>query len=275
MKRALLIFFLAAGCGTTPAGPRIEHREPRVDSLRIEFEKQELVALTPVLYAVLRNPTATAVKATRITYEVQVEGAPTTRGELALDATAPPGSEVPLTLQAKAVTIATSAEEIVRLADKRALEVLFQGMVTLVGEDGKTREVPFSRAAQARTPRLPVISMQQVQISRAGEEIAITFSVGVDNPNPFEVPVAGLTCSLTVGGKIMSEPRTTARNDKLPRSASAVYDLPRIPLTLESFGPELPARVKAGDLDYAVSGELDLGTIKLPVQLTGPVPISK
>lgn len=262
----------ALACATpSPAPDQGDPAAPALRALKADIRDQTLTGLTTEVHLLLENPGPVEVTAASARWEVVMDGTVMARGETPLSATASPGGSAPIVLRSTPITVATTSAELQRRAEAKTLPVVWRGAVTASG-GGKTWTLDFSRATEARTPRLPVVTLQGYSVARGAEQgISLTFSIHVENTNAFEVPVSGLTCTLSVGGKSMGE-RATARNDKLPRSAAAVWDI-STPLNDETFGPDLARRIKKGDLDYEIEGTLDLGIIQLPVKLAGPLAI--
>jgi LEA14-like dessication related protein len=125
----------------------------------------------------------------------------------------------------------------------------------IVKGPGRTDEVPFARSRDVRVPRLPHAKFQEFEAGRYSEdEAGVTFHIGVNNPNPFEVKVTSIKYTVSIADKQVAEGEI-GKGDKISPSSTGVFDI-EAKITADSHGPDVKKLIKTRTLPYVIKGEL-------------------
>lgn len=89
----------------------------------------------------------------------------------------------------------------------------------------RTIELPFARAKEVRTPRLPHLKLIDFEAGRFSEnEVQAVFHVGVVNPNNFQISITGLDYSAQLAGKEVSK-NTVGAGERVSPASTGVFDV--------------------------------------------------
>ncbi len=155
----------------------------------------------------------------------------------------------------QATAYVASADEL-KAMDARGGSVLcaLRGKL-IVKSAGRTDEIAFARSRDVRVPRLPHAKFQEFEAGRYSEdEAGVTFHIGVNNPNPFEVKVASIKYAISIAGKQVAEGEI-GKGEKVSPSSTGVFDL-EAKVSAETHGAEIKKLIKARTLPYLIKGEL-------------------
>jgi LEA14-like dessication related protein len=118
-----------------------------------------------------------------------------------------------------------------------------------------------------RVPRLPKVSLPHVTAARhSPERVELTFSLGVTNPNPFEVRLTTLGYDFKLAGESLSDGSLGA-GARLGPSAQTRFDLSAT-LTPATH-PDAAKLIAGGRLPYEVTGEVVVGGFRRAYSLEG------
>src|SRR5205823_2986643 len=124
-----------------------------------------------------------------------------------------------------------------------------------VRHSGKLDLIEFARSREVRVPRLPHVKMQAIDGARYAEnEASLTFSLGVDNPNPFPIRLEGLDYKIAVAGKQLTD-GVLGRGEKVEPSSTGVFEV-QVAVNSDTFGSGVEKLIKTLKLPYEVTGEL-------------------
>ncbi len=166
-------------------------------------------------------------------------------------------------------------EEALKAMDARGGSLLLALRGTLFVKVGEqTFELPFARAKEVRTPRLPRLKLIEVQAGRFSEaEVQANFQLGVVNPNPFEINVTGLDYKVQLGGKEVSV-GTQGRGDRVSPASTGVFELTST-LNEETHGKEAAKLVKSKTVPWALSATLALPLFSETLEQTGDIKLTR
>jgi len=149
-----------------------------------------------------------------------------------------------------------SADEL-KAMDTRGGSLLcaIRGTLYVKGET-KSYEVPFARSREVRVPRLPHAKFQELEAGRYSEdEAGVTFHIGVNNPNPFEVKVTSIKYTVVMADKQVADGEI-GKGEKVSPSSTGVFDI-EAKISGETHGPaEIKKLIKGRNLPYVIKGEL-------------------
>jgi len=131
--------------------------------------------------------------------------------------------------------------------------------------------VDYARSREVRVPRLPHARFQEVDAGRyAEDEAGITFRIGVQNPNPFEVMVTAIDYKVEVAGKKISE-GTIGKGERVSPSSTGVFDL-ETKIGADTHGDaEVKKLIKSRKLPYVITGVLKADLFSEPFEFTGTI----
>jgi LEA14-like dessication related protein len=226
--------------------------------------EQNLTSFTVEARMNFQNPDASPLEIREANFEVSLDGTSMGKGHAALDQSVGPGDAQFLRIPAP-ITLATDEDSLKKWLAKgdQPISMVMQGTL-IINEQGVNREAPFTEVGELRAPRLPVPKMNDVDVGRYAEgELGISFFLGLENQNPFEVRIGSISYRASLDGEEVAAGMAST-GDRLPPSQTAEYEI-----------EAAKKSAKTSDMTYAVEGVIDLGVTKLPYHLTGPVNFSK
>ena len=263
MKRVLIgsVLVLAA-CKTAP--------EVVADVTPPSVPQEDFVVVTQSLTQVDIKYTGTIAAGTdpvtveKAAWEFVVDGTVKRAGETKLGLSAAAGANVDFTL-ADSLTYVKDEEEL-KAMDTRGGSLLLAMRGTLfvtipVAARGdqpaskKTVELPFAKAREVRTPRLPHLKMMDFEAGRFSEnEVQAVFHLGVVNPNNFQISITGLDFAATLSGKVVST-GTIGAGERVSLASTGVFDVTAT-LNEETHGKDATKIVKAAIIPYLLKSSL-------------------
>lgn len=255
---------LATGCASTPKGPPEPIRE-KAEVYRIEVRDQDFTEFTALAHIQL-PPGITPTKAH---WEI-LSGTPLTplaSGDSPIAAEDIPADGV---IQVGGRTAYTDDPDTLSelMAEEGSIPLVVRGHV-VAGDV----HYEFTRAGRLRTPRVPTITVRQVEAGAIPTEhrIGLVFFIRVDNPNSFDVPLENISYDLRIGGLEIDKGIVGTRR-MIPRGAAVEVDLP-VSLTEQNF-PEIEKYFRGdGQISYGMTGEVRLEMGRIPYELKGPIQI--
>ncbi len=263
---ALGLGFGLASCKTAP-----QVKAPgtfTVEPTGLKTTHQTLSSFTVTLSASVENPGKVPLTITGADYTLTVGGKVLRTGHAPLELTVAPTSSGQLSFPV-AVEYALKLEELQKLASTPTIDLLLGG--TIDGKLGtQAVQVPFSRAGQLRSPRLPTVKLGTPDAARQSlSEIAATFRLQVENDNPFPVKLDGLDYVLTVQGADVAS-GTVGDRTTVPPSSTQTWEVPT-DLTEKTVPGMTKAMKENNALDDHLKGVLHLGPVDVPVDLTSQI----
>lgn len=272
MKRALLAFVLVlAACKTAP--------EVVADVPPPTLPDQDFVVVTQSLTGVDVKYTGTVQAAgddlviQKAAWEFVVDGAVKRSGEATLNVTGRAGEQVKFELGESLVYV--KDEEELRAMDARGGSLLLAMRGTLFVKAGaQIFEVPFARAREVRTPRLPHLKFIEFDAGRFSEvEVQAVFHLGVVNPNPFQINITGLDYTIALAGKELGR-GTLGAGDRVSPASTGVFDITAT-LNEETHGKEAAKLVKSRVIPYQLNATLRAQLYSEPLENIGDIKLSK
>lgn len=266
MKRAIRLIIgsllLLAACKTAP-DVVAEVTPPSVP-------QEDFVVVTQSLTQVDIKYTGTVAAGTdpvtveKAAWEFVVDGTVKRSGESKLGLSAPAGQTVDFAL-ADSLTYVKDEEEL-KAMDARGGSLLLAMRGTLfvtvpVAANGdqpaskRTVELPFAKAREVRTPRLPHLKMMDFEAGRFSEnEVQAVFHLGVVNPNPFQISITGLDYAAQLSGKEVTK-GTVGAGERVSPASTGVFDVTAT-LNEETHGKDAGKIVKGLIIPYLLKSAL-------------------
>jgi LEA14-like dessication related protein len=262
-SKLTLALVLVAACATSkPPPPALPSDALQAQPLAVT--EQNLTSFTVEARMEFQNPDATPLTIHEATFEVSLDGTSVGKGRATLDQQVGPGESQFVRIPAP-TSLASDEATLKKWLDKgdQPIQVTVQGTLQIT-ENGVNREAPFTEVGELRAPRLPIAKMNDVDVGRYAEgELGISFFLGLENQNPFEVRVQSISYRASLNGQEVATGMAST-GDRLPASQTAEYEI-------EASSKDS----QTNSMSYAVEGVVDLGVTKMPYKLAGPVNFSK
>ncbi len=271
MRRALLLSLMVlAGCKTVEVKP--EAPPPVLNSEELQVTSQTLTnaSLRYVGSITAQEPGTSLVSAD---FELVVDGAVVAKGSHPLNLQLEEGKPSTFDFDETRAYV-KSADELKALDSKGgSLLTALRGTLKLKTPT-RSLEVPFARSREVRVPRLPHAKFQEFEAGRYSEdEAGITFHIGVNNTNPFEIKTDSMTYKVEIAGKQVAD-GVVGKSEKINGSSTGVFDI-EAKVNKDTHGAaEVKKLIKSRQLPYVISGQLKAelyeetfefkGTINLP-----------
>ena len=263
MKRTVVVMLLSlAACKSGP--------EVVADVTPPTLPQEDFVVVTQSLTQVDIKYTGTVTAGTepitidKAVWEFVVDGAVKRSGEDKLNLTAAAGENLAFELD-ESLTYVKDEEEL-KAMDARGGSLLIAMRGTLhvtvpVPASGDQKagtrsiELPFAKAKEVKTPRLPHLKLIEFEAGRFSEnEVQAVFHLGVVNPNNFQVSLLGLDYAVTLAGKEVAK-GTLGAGDRVSQASTGVFDITAT-LNEETHGKEATKIVKALVIPYVLKSSL-------------------
>ena len=224
----------------------------------------DLEGVTITLRYRLENRSDVGLDLRSLSYKLEIEGGPVAQGDLPSGLQIPPRAATPVAFPVRlrwravpgfAELLLTRAELAYRISGRAG-----------VGSPLGTVEIPFEHADRVPLPRPPALRLLGVRLrALSPSHLGLELRLGVDNPNPFPLPVGVLTYGLRVGGRDLlagGEHPLTA----VPPRGQAVVTVP-VEISLRGVTDAVAELLRGGALD--LSGLAGFGAARVPVQGEG------
>jgi LEA14-like dessication related protein len=240
-------------------------QRPTVSLRSVDLKEISFTGLSVDFVLAVTNPNPIGLDLARLVYQITVDGHQFVEGAAnqALHLPAEGVGEAHVPVSVKFVDLAESLEA---LFTKRTVPYTLAtrlGFGTPVG----VLEVPLSTSGTFPVPQLPdvhFVSAALGDLSLAGADLVV--QLGVRNPNSFAVPFGNLSYQLSVAGTPVISSGVPVGN--VGPSASSPVPI-RAHLDFLGLGLGLAHAVQAGGAEVALDGQLDLGSYKAPLHLSG------
>jgi LEA14-like dessication related protein len=246
--RTIAPTLLIALCACATAEVKPDAAAPVLDNQELVVLSQSLTEFNLKLVGKLKC--GDACTATHAKLELVVDGKVVSSAER--DLSTPAGDFV---LEQKSQYVA-SADEL-KAMDTRGGSLLaaLRGKLQ-VTQGGKPFTVDFARSHEVRVPRLPHVKFQELEAGRFSEdEAGVTFHIGVNNPNPFEIRVDSIKYEVNIAGKKIGE-GTIGKGERVSPASTGVFDL-EVKIDADTHGAaEIKKLIKSKVLPYEITGEM-------------------
>ncbi len=266
MRASLWACLLLSACATTEVKKAVP--PPQLVDQDLKVVGQTLTDFTVAVQGKVTSSEPVTLK--KASYELVVDGKVVSSGETAATGQAAPDAPGTFSVQQSGKLVANADE--LKALDGRggSLLIALRGKAFFEGPSGPVA-VDYARSREVRVPRLPHARFQEVDAGRyAEDEAGITFRIGVQNPNPFEVMVTAIDYKVEVAGKKISE-GTIGRGERVSPSSTGVFDL-ETKVSAETHGDaEVKKLIKSRNLPYVITGQLKADLFSEPFEFKGTI----
>ena len=200
--------------------------EPEVLTYDVEFQEQWLSGAKLNFPWSVKNPTAKPVTVTGITFKLAIDGEPDFKGSVDPKISIPPQGSVnqPWVLEAP---LATTDEALAARAGKTSLRFGMTATFTIASEAG-SQDYEAEWYGDIFPPQKPTITVEpQAAHGSTTSKFGITFTIVVNNPNPFPLPADGLDYLIEIAD-IKALEGTVAQNQKLSANADQEFEVTKM-----------------------------------------------
>jgi LEA14-like dessication related protein len=246
MRTARWLLLCLAACKTAEVRPDLP--APTLDNQELQVVSQSLTEFHLKLQGKLKcGAPCTTSKAK---YELVVDGKVASSGETPVSQ-----GEGDFTLDQTSKYVTTAEDLNAMDARGGSLLVALRGTLEVKRGD-RSFTVDFARSREVRVPRLPRAKFQELEAGRfSEEEAAVTFHIGVNNPNPFEIRLEEIKYELTIAGKQVGD-GTIGKGERVSPSSTGVFDIEAKVDAATHGGPEIKKLIKSKVLPYVLKGSM-------------------
>jgi LEA14-like dessication related protein len=276
MRTFLLLMCLSLAACKTVESVAVEVSPPTIGAeaqLAIANQSLTEVALKLTLPVAAG---AQGVTVDKLTYEFVVEEKVLKQGEQQIGRAIAAGTSGDVLLE-QSFTYVRDADAL-KAMDSRGGSMLMALRGTLfatvdTGAERKSVEVPFARAKEVRTPRLPHLKVLEPEAGRFSEaEVQAAFHLSINNPNPFQVAMTQVSYEISLAGKKVVE-GVQGQGEKLSPAAAGVFDVTAV-LSEATHEKEAKKIVKGLLVPYVVKAVLKTPLYEEPVEATGTIKLT-
>jgi LEA14-like dessication related protein len=259
MKRTLLVVVLAFGACKT--GPQVVDEVPPPTVAQEDFTVvNQSLTQCDVKYGGTIAAGGAAISVKKAHWEFVVDGVVMRSGDVGLNLSAAAGATADFSLQESLTYV--KDEDDLKAMDTRggSLLLALRGTLVVVVEatgavPSSTLELPFAKSREVRTPRLPHLKLIEFEAGRFSDvEVQATFHLGVVNPNPFQISLAGIDYGVKLGAKEVSK-GTIGAGERVSAASTGVFDVTAT-LNEETHGNGAAKIVKSLVVPYELKASL-------------------
>ena len=133
----------------------------------------------------------------------------------------------------------------------------------------------FEGERQVGLPVLPTVKLEEAQVANedAGKRGAAFFTIGIDNPNAFEITVDEFAWGVQIGDVQMTDPNKAVTEIVPPASVASFEDT--IQVSQDSYGPNVKALLSQPRVPYIVTGYMQIRGIQIPFRFVGEMEFAR
>lgn len=239
-------------------------QKPTVSMRSVDLTSLSFTGIGANFVMNVKNPNAIGINLARLGYQLNIEGKQLAAGQgnQAVSIPAMGQGEITLPVAIKFSDFVDSIEALFKKDNVAYNIALAPGFTTPLG----VLDIPLSHAGNFPTPKLPDVSLGSPSVG--GIDLtgaSISLPIQINNKNGFALPVSGLNYSLAVAGT--SIVTAGANPGDLPANKqTAVPITARIDFLKAGLG--VASAIRGGAANVGLTGALDLGGYKLPLNLT-------
>jgi LEA14-like dessication related protein len=273
-RHLVLIILLSAvwvfsGCATLD---RIIQK-PTATFAGIQITDADLLHAKAVLNFNVSNPNVLNIRASRITYDLKINGRDLVAGELDQGITLVGGSTTILSIPFS-IQYLDFFESLAQLWEAKGADYALFGGFSV----GPFR-VPLQAHGSFELPKMPKISMEAIQIEELSLDGArLNCRLKMDNPNAFDLLFKRLEYSLNIGGISFARASASVPSPiKSRRSSMVSFGLD---VSFAQLGLSVYQLFKQSEADFSLSGGMVLAPPsgkeqRVPFRLNGKVPFKR
>lgn len=156
------------------------------------------------------------------------------------------------------------------ILDWHLLDIAVEGDVQLGGQIET-----FAGSRQVAAPTLPNVVMEEAQVASVdgGRQGAAFFTIGIDNPNSFEVQVDSFAWGVQIGEVQMTKPDKPSPEIVPPASVASFEDT--IQVNQQTYGPAVRTLLRQNRVPYIVTGYIEVKGIRHPLRFVGEMEFAR
>jgi LEA14-like dessication related protein len=176
-------------------------------------------------------------------------------------------TEIPVQVS---LPLPTAPDALARLLAWLRMTVEVEGGIVAEG----TR-IPFAGTREVATPRLPRVVVQEAQVASVdrGQKGVAFFSLGLDNPNSFDIVVDKFAWGARVGDKELL-PVGEGSVERVPPSSVATFE-DTLQLNPETYGKGVRKLLRQARVPYRLEGFVEIRGIHQPFEFEGEMEFAR
>lgn len=277
----VVVSLLLTACKTAPAA-RPDLEPPTLPAQDMVVLSQSLTDCSVKLTGTV-EAAAEPVLVEKARIEFVVDGVVLKTSEQALDLAVPAGTKADFALEQSFTYVKDAAELSALSARGGSLLLALRGTLVVkvqrpaLGDqpaEAVSVELPFARAKEVRTPRHPLLKVQDFDAGRFSEsEVQAVFHVAVVNPNNFPLTMNGLRYAVSLGGKQVGE-GTLGAGDKVAPASTGLFDITAT-INEETHGQDVKRLIKSLVLPYALTAKLTAPLLEETLDAKGEIKLNQ
>lgn len=263
IRVAVIALAASAACASAPKVEKIEEVAVRVDRLFPQADGLDASKIGVKLQ--LANPRSSAITIAGIDYTIDTGDVSGTLSGAVEGGTVLEAQQISEVEFSHKVPFPTEKEAYKAVLDQGQILLTLKGTVRF--EDGTSAD--FERKGAVATPSLPKFVVHDAQAARYGKDgLDVTLYLRLINENVFTVIVDSVSYTVSINGKA-TDPKEAAIGARLTQGAAQEFT-ESIVMTEKNF-ENLAAILAGGEVEYTVTGKLDVADLELPIDLSGEV----
>jgi LEA14-like dessication related protein len=245
-------------------------QKPTVAFSSMRLTNADLVQSTAVFNFNINNPNPINIRASRITYELKLNGRNFVKGQLDQGLTLAAGStstlQVPITL-----AYLDFFESVSQLWRTKSADYALTGGFSVGPFD-----IPIKAQGSFDLPKMPKISLEAIEIHKLTLfGAALSGRIKLENPNAFDLLFKRMDYALNLGGTSFG--RASALSQRpIGQNSNSVINF-AFDVSFAQLGPSAYQLLQGAKADYSLDGGLifdqpDRGERKVPFNISGQVP---
>jgi LEA14-like dessication related protein len=265
----LLLLLVSNGCATLDKMVK----KPTATFSGVKLTHADLMEGTAIFNFDVYNPNPIGIFASRITYELELNGKHFTKGELDQGVSLPAGTTSPMAIPVT-LRYLDFFDSLTQLWRTQQTAYALRGGLT-VG----MFTVPFKAQGRFDLPRLPKISLESIRIERLSLlGASLDCSLKMDNPNNFNLPLKRLDYGLKLGDTTLVQ-ASALPIGPIGGNGRSLMNL-ALDVSFSQLGPSAYQLLMGSSAAYALDGELVFdapggGEQAVPFNLSGQVPFKR
>lgn len=246
-------------------------QKPDVAFKSVSLQSMSFYDATAIFSFDVTNPNPVGASLRNLTYDLAIDQKSIARGTAEKGLNIPAGGTGVVELPVS-ITYADVIDSLAELAGKSDIPYDLSGAFNFMGI-----AIPYHTAGTLPLPKLPAISLKNVQIEKLSwSGAALEFVLELENYNAFGLDVSGLICDIAMGGKPFVHSQTEKGVSISPNGAATVT----IPADINFIwlGKSAYDALSGKSTGYAITGEMLFkgpGAIekRVPFNKSGNVPL--
>jgi LEA14-like dessication related protein len=237
--------------------------KPRVTLSRVDVTRVSFTGIAANFVLHVDNPNAIGADLARLTYQLTIDGHTLAEGQGQNTVSIPAHGTGEVVLPVS-IQFSEFAQSVAAVFERQNIPYQIHTTLGFQSPAGII-DVALESSGSFPAPRLPRVSLGGLRLAQASlGALRLEFDLSLTNPNAFAIPLGALNYRVRVSGADIA--RGVAPPVELGAGVTQPVHL-GIEIDLLRAGFAAARALQSGSAEVAVEGDLDLGVLKLPIQL--------